>query len=126
MKCKYASKDSAGLDLLAKEEVTIKAHSSGVVNVGKFDLSNHTHLAKQFLGTINVVGLILPKSGLNFKHDIVERVGVIDELYKGDVMCKLDNHSDVDFTFKVGDPVAQMVVVPFVHLNGYDVEDVER
>lgn len=115
----YATRLSAGLDLIAQEEVTIKAHSYGSVNVGKVELPTEVK------GWI-VTGLILPKSGLSKNHNIVCRTGVGDADFKNDYYCTLDNFGDEDYTFKVGDNVAQMVVLPCYQLPQYEVKDKDR
>lgn len=115
----YATSISAGLDLLAQHEVTVPARGRAVVNVGKYDLMDNDAFS-------SVVGLITPKSGLSFKHNIVARIGVVDQDYEGDVKVILDNLSDTPYHFDAGDKVAQLLLLPFFHLNGYEVEDRKR
>ena len=55
-------------------------------------------------------GRIAPRSGLAWKNSLDTGAGVIDEDYRGNVGVILFNHSDVDFSFAVGDRVAQLVL----------------
>jgi len=52
------------------------------------------------------------RSGLGINHGVVPAncVGVIDSDYRGEVIVGLKNFSDVPFTVKDGDRIAQMVV----------------
>jgi deoxyuridine 5'-triphosphate nucleotidohydrolase len=50
------------------------------------------------------------RSGLASKHFIDTGAGVIDADYRGEVKVLLFNFSDVDFTVKEGDRVAQLVL----------------
>lgn len=55
-------------------------------------------------------GRVAPRSGLASKHFIDTGAGVIDADYRGEVKVLLFNFSDVDFTIKEGDRVAQLVL----------------
>lgn len=55
-------------------------------------------------------GRVAPRSGLASKHFIDTGAGVIDADYRGEVKVLLFNFSDVDFTVKVGDRIAQLVL----------------
>lgn len=57
-----------------------------------------------------VYGRVAPRSGLAWKNSIDVGAGVIDEDYRGNVGVILFNHSDSDFTVKVGDRVAQLIL----------------
>ena len=59
----------------------------------------------------NIEAQIRPRSGLALKHgiSIVNAPATIDEDYRGDVGVVLINMSDVQFTIKKGDRIAQMV-----------------
>ena len=59
----------------------------------------------------NIEAQLRPRSGLALKHgiSIVNAPATIDEDYRGDVGVVLINMSDVQFTIKKGDRIAQMV-----------------
>ncbi len=58
--------------------------------------------------------MILPRSGLGHKHGIVlgNLVGLIDSDYQGEIMISCWNRGHEPFTIKVGERVAQLVIVP--------------
>lgn len=54
--------------------------------------------------------VVKDKSGLGFKHQLSHYGGEIDNGYRGDMGIKIANYSDVPYTFKKGDKVAQIKV----------------
>ncbi|MDR2932599.1 MAG: dUTP diphosphatase [Oscillospiraceae bacterium] len=66
------------------------------------------------IGDPGVVALIFGRSGLGVKSGIVpaNAVGVVDSDYRGELMVGLANHSDMDYTVRHGDRIAQMVLTP--------------
>ncbi len=55
------------------------------------------------------------KSGLGFKHGIWPHPGIIDNSYRGDLSIKVYNLGNKDYTFHVGDKIAQIVIYPLIH-----------
>lgn len=90
----------AGLDLKTPKAFSISAHSSFIVDTGV-----HIELPD------NTVGMIKSRSGLNVKKGIVCE-GVIDVGYTGSICVKLYNHSNEFVPFRMGDRIAQLVVMP--------------
>ncbi len=68
--------------------------------------------------------MLLPRSGLGHKNGIVlgNLVGLIDSDYQGPLMVSTWNRGAVPFTVQPGDRIAQMVIVPVVHVE-FDVVD---
>lgn len=93
--------DDAGIDLRTPYEVTIKARKSAIINTGI-----GVQIPKGYFGKLE------SKSGLNVKHDIVSLGGVIDSGYTGEIVVKLYNMGDEDYTFNAGDKIVQMIVQP--------------
>jgi dUTP pyrophosphatase len=58
--------------------------------------------------------LVMPRSGLGFKHGIVlgNLVGLIDSDYQGQLMVPLWNRSDITFIIQPLERIAQMMIVP--------------
>jgi dUTP pyrophosphatase len=57
-----------------------------------------------------VDGRVAPRSGLAAKHSIDTGAGVIDADYRGPLKVILFNFSEVDFTIKEGDRIAQLII----------------
>lgn len=74
------------------------------------------------------VGMIKSKSGLNCKNNLVAE-GVIDTGYTGTIGVKIYNHGKEDYTFRAGDKITQLVILPIPEVNLIQVdklEDTER
>ena len=101
-----ATKGSAGLDLRAclNEPLTLTPGQTELIPAG-FAM----HIADP-----GYAALILPRSGLGHKHGIVlgNLVGLIDSDYQGEIMISCWNRGRESFTIKVGERIAQLVIVP--------------
>lgn len=98
---KYQTEGSSGFDLHAVEEVTIKPHSVGLVEIG-ICLSLEVGYELQ----------VRTRSGLALNHQVVvlNSPGTVDNDYRGEIKVILANLSDKDFKVQVGDRIAQGVV----------------
>jgi dUTP pyrophosphatase len=112
---KYAHKNDAGLDLTATSYT--------------YDKGNHvygTGLAIEIPD--GFVGLIFPRSS-NRKTDcyMANHVGVIDSGYRGEIMVTFkhrDKNAYIDERpYKVGDRIAQLIIMPYPKINFVEVED---
>lgn len=56
-------------------------------------------------------GFVKSKSGLNVKHGLTAE-GVIDAHYTGSIAVKLYNHTSEPYSFKAGEKIAQLVILP--------------
>lgn len=97
------STEAAGLDLYASKITTIPSRGFIQVFTGLSVAIPHGYY-----------GRIAPRSGLAVKFGIDTLAGVIDSDYRGEIICVLANHSDVDFEVKVGDRIAQFVIESIV------------
>lgn len=93
----------AGIDLKAMHGQRVMPHSSAVFHTGV-----HVELPK---GT---AGLLVSKSGLNVKKDIVS-TGLIDEAYRGEIVVKLYNHGEDSYMVMAGDKITNLVVIPVLY-----------
>lgn len=104
----YATEGSAGLDLRAmlKQDTVLAVGQTLLIPTG---LAIH-------IGSADLAAVILPRSGLGHKHGVVlgNLVGLIDSDYQGELMVSCWNRGDKDFTIKVGERIAQLVLVPVV------------
>lgn len=98
---------NAGYDLRCSESFTLEPWDTRKVGCGwKFAIPE------------GYVGLVFPRSGLGSKGLILANtVGVIDSSYRGEVIMALANAGGQNFNFNVGDRVAQMVIVPCLHVE---------
>lgn len=92
----------AGIDLKTPEDIIVPPHSSKFV-----DLLVRVEIPS------GCVGLLTSKSGLMTRNDI-KTTGTIDNGYSGTIGCKIFNHSSKDVSFKRGDKVTQLVVLPCI------------
>jgi dUTP pyrophosphatase len=93
----------AGLDIRAIKDGIVRAGQAATFRTGV-----HIELPP---GT---AGVMLPKSGLMTKQDIVT-FGVIDETYRGEIMVHLFNHGKEDYTVRAGDKLTQLLVLDVRH-----------
>jgi dUTP pyrophosphatase len=116
----YQTPDSAGFD--------IKATQGGVIPPGKIEVfSTGLFLDITESGEDEAL-LILPRSGLAVKHKItvLNSPGLIDNLYPEEIKVILINHGECDFIVKVGDRIAQGVVINFKKMIGADIKTTAR
>jgi dUTP pyrophosphatase len=113
----YATPGSAGLDLRAMlaEDLTLQPGQTVLIPTG---LAIH-------IADPGLAALILPRSGLGHKHGIVlgNLVGLIDSDYQGELMVSCWNRGNDAFTVKIGERLAQLVLVPVVQAHFELVEE---
>lgn len=104
----YATPGSAGLDLRAMlpADITLAPGQTVLIPTG----------LSIFIADPGLAALVLPRSGLGHKHGIVlgNLVGLIDSDYQGELMVSCWNRGDTAFEIKVGERIAQLVLVPVV------------
>ncbi|GAK32202.1 deoxyuridine 5'-triphosphate nucleotidohydrolase [Iodidimonas nitroreducens] len=113
----YATKDSAGMDLLAALESP------------KTLLPGQRALIPTGLAMALPVGFeaqIRPRSGLAIKHGItvLNAPGTIDADYRGEINIIIINHGDTAFTIERGQRIAQMVVAPVLQVKVVETQDI--
>ncbi|SIN72250.1 deoxyuridine 5'-triphosphate nucleotidohydrolase [Sulfurivirga caldicuralii] len=113
----YATPGSAGLDLRAciKQPLVLHPGQTELVGTG---LAIH-------LADPGLVGIVVPRSGLGYKHGIVlgNLVGVIDSDYQGEIKIPLWNRSDKPYTIEVGERIAQYMIMPVLQAVLEEVDD---
>jgi dUTP pyrophosphatase len=98
----HARVDDAGLDLYAREAVTLAPGARIAVGTG---------LAIAL--PAGYAGFVLPRSGLALRHglSIINTPGLIDAGYRGEIRVVLVNHDrSTPVTLARGDRIAQLVV----------------
>jgi dUTP pyrophosphatase len=95
----------AGADLFSPVNVIVEPMGHIFIDLGvQIELPQFT------------TGLIFARSGLGSKHGIRPRncVGVIDEKYRDNLGIMLENNNTKAFEIKVGDRIAQLVIMPII------------
>ena len=111
----YARPGDAGLDLVARTDVSLPAAGGRAVVTTGIAVAIPEGFA----------GLVLPRSGLAARHGVtvVNAPGLIDAGYRGEVMVPLVNTDPTEpFDVRRGDRIAQLVVVPVAYVTLEPVE----
>lgn len=103
----YANRHAAGLDIRANNQEPITIEPGGYEDIP-------THLSVQL--PKGHFGMIVPRSGLGFKHRItlINDVGIIDEDYRGNIGLRMVNDGDKPYIVNRGERVAQMIITPYI------------
>ena len=105
----YATDGSAAIDLRAclKEPIGIQPGQSVLIGSG---------IAMNIKDS-NIVGIIVPRSGLGIKKGIVlaNTIGVIDSDYQGEIKIGLYNRSQNQYIVKPGERICQMLFMPVIN-----------
>ncbi|MFA6430671.1 MAG: dUTP diphosphatase [Candidatus Paceibacterota bacterium] len=96
---KYATKDDAGMDLFAIENVELEPMQRAQIGTGIAMEIPEGH-----------VGLIWDKSGLSHKFGIKTLGGVVDSGYRGEIKIGVINLGKEKYVFEKGHKVAQMII----------------
>ena len=110
------SVEAAGADLyaLCTEDITIEPSATVMIRTGiAIELPQGT------------VGLIYARSGIASKRGLApaNKVGVVDNDYRGEVMVALHNHSTAPQTITNGERIAQLVVMPYYCVSFTEVDE---
>ena len=105
----YQSELAAGLDLLA----AVPEDAPIVLAPGKYTL---VPTGLSIALPAGFEAQVRPRSGLAARHGItvLNAPGTVDADYRGEIGVPLINHSDVPFTIRRGERIAQMVIAPVV------------
>jgi dUTP pyrophosphatase len=96
---KYATKDDAGMDLFAIENIELEPMQRAQIGTGIAIEIPEGH-----------VGLIWDKSGLSHKFGIKTLGGVVDSGYRGEIKIGVINLGKEKYVFEKGHKVAQMII----------------
>jgi len=106
---------SAGYDLYAAEDVVVP-------RLGRKLIKTNVSMAIP----MDCYGRIAPRSGLAYKNGIDVLAGVIDSDYRGDIGVILYNtDNNLDFTVKVGDKIAQIIIEKCYSVNWVKSDNLE-
>jgi len=110
----YAREGDAGLDLYAREAVTLAPGARAAVGTGVAIALPDGY-----------AGFVLPRSGLALRHglSLVNTPGLIDAGYRGEIRVILVNHDPATpVTLSRGDRIAQLVVQRVERVDVVEVE----
>lgn len=96
-----AKPGDAGADIYAIEDHLIPAGKREMIRTGlmvAFDPGRYLEIRS--------------RSGLAVKNGLIVMTGTVDANYRGEIKVVLFNTSDQDYQVKVGDRIAQMVILP--------------
>lgn len=108
----YALPGDAGLDLFTCEDVVILPGERKIISTGVAIELPEGYCA-----------LVWDKGGLSNKHGLKVMGGVFEYTYRGDYLICLLNTSDKEYSFSVGDKIAQLLIQP---IESAAVEEVEE
>jgi len=107
----YATQGSAGMDLRAclDQDTVLAPGATCLIPTG----------LAIYIENPGYAAMLLPRSGLGHKHGIVlgNLVGLIDSDYQGQLMISCWNRGQSDYTVRIGERIAQMIIVPVVQTN---------
>jgi dUTP pyrophosphatase len=105
----YQSELAAGLDLLA----AVPEGAPIILAPGKYAL---VPTGLSIALPAGFEAQVRPRSGLAAKHGVtvLNAPGTVDADYRGEIGVPLINHSDVPFTVRRGERIAQMVIASVV------------
>ena len=116
---KYATAGSAGMDLTAAipEDLTLAPGARTKIPTGII-----VEIPPGYEGQLRA------RSGLAFKAGIslTNAVGTIDSDYRGEVCALIINHGNEPFTFKPGERIAQLVVMPVPKVEIVEVDELSE
>ncbi len=114
----YAHDGDAGLDLYAREPITLAAGGGrGLVPTGI-----------SIAIPMGFGGFVLPRSGLALKHGIsvVNAPGLIDAAYRGEIKVVLVNTDpSTEYSVERGDRIAQLVIQAVAHVEWQVTDDLD-
>lgn len=115
----YETKASAGLDLRAniEQSIRLKPLERALVPTALF-----------IEIPVGYEAQIRPRSGLAYKHGItvLNSPGTIDADYRGELKVLLVNLSDKEFAIEDGERIAQMVIAPHEQAEWQEVSELEE
>jgi dUTP pyrophosphatase len=111
----YGSEGAACFDLYADDTLAIAPGRAGTVKT-----------SVSFAIPTGYVMLVFSRSGHGFKSGVrlANCTGVIDSDYKGEVMVRLKNEGSEAFMVRLGDRVAQAMLLPVERFELVDTDDI--
>lgn len=115
-----AHEDDAGIDIATWHDFAVGPFAKHVVNTGV-----HVQVPEGHVGLLFVRSSV----GINRHITLANGTGIIDAGYTGPIMLALQNNYGQSASFKAGERIAQLVIVPCntgVLMQVDSLEDTER
>ena len=145
----HGSEFSAGYDLYAHNyngaganswTLQIQPHTTEKIGTGiaiapnlikdfTFYIPVSNYIAKSHtIPEVGWFGAIYPRSGLATKFGLApaNKIGVIDQDYRGEIIVALHNHSDYPQYISQGDRIAQFVMQPFFYCDWVEIDKLDE
>lgn len=100
-----AHEADAGFDLFAPDDFVVSTEAPAII-----DTKVHIQIPKGY------VGMIMPKSGLNIKENILS-FGVVDAEFENTIVVKLYKLGGDNYRIKKGDKISQIIFLPISEVN---------
>lgn len=111
-----ATSGSAGFDLTA-----VSVENDGQRGINTY----HTGLAIEI--PQGYVGLLFPRSSIyKSGQSLTNSVGVVDSDYRGEVTFKFRSHSRTPDSYKAGDRIGQIIIMPYPVVHFEEVEELSK
>ena len=115
---KYAKDGDAGMDLVA----------TSIISETNTQITYGIGLALEIPD--GFVGLVFPRSSIRkTRLQLSNSVGVIDSGYRGELQAtfnKINNNSQSENDYKVGDRIAQIMIIPYPKIIFREVEELSN
>lgn len=109
-----AHSNDAGWDVFAAEEVKFYKNELKAVNLGISIAIPDGYYAS-----------LQGRSSMSFKNHFIGICGVIDSQYRGEVKAAFYYTGECPFTIKVGDKIAQLLILPVPQVEMVEVTELE-
>lgn len=120
----YETKNSAGMDLRANGNYTIKGVGVNSTKIDSITVNTgiYISLPKGYEAQIR------SRSGLSAKNKVfvLNSPGTIDADYRGEIKIILSNLAAEQFEIKHGDRIAQMIIAPYERIDWKDVDSLDK
>ena len=120
----YETKNSAGMDLRANGNYTIKGVGINSTKIDSIIVNTgiYISLPKGYEAQIR------SRSGLSAKNKVfvLNSPGTIDADYRGEIKIILSNLATEQFEIKHGDRIAQMIIAPYERISWKDVDSLDK
>ena len=115
----YAKEGDAGIDLVAREAVTLEPGGGRALVPTGIAIALPTGYA----------GFVQPRSGLAFKHGVtvLNTPGLVDSGYRGELkVCMVNLDPSTPFEIERGERIAQLVVQEVGHVRFVEVDALDE